>query len=196
MLSIKCFYNSNYKWNLWLNFGILTILLVFACFSHLSSLCPSSSRLLLAPNFVSSFTQGDFVYFFFRETAVEFINCGKVSGWVTWVYNDIDIDMDMDIDIDECGMLMHVAIIECGQGFGQSDSSGSASTSTPYLGGHFARLCLHYSCTLPASTWATEILVFRFWFRLWSMAKYSYRFWNGRLICLWAPFVSFLFGIL
>lgn len=32
-----------------------------------------------APNFVSSLTQGDFVYFFFRETAVEYINCGKVS---------------------------------------------------------------------------------------------------------------------
>jgi semaphorin 6 len=32
-----------------------------------------------APNFVSSMTQGDFVYFFFRETAVEYINCGKVS---------------------------------------------------------------------------------------------------------------------
>lgn len=31
-----------------------------------------------APNFVSSMTQGDFVYFFFRETAVEYINCGKV----------------------------------------------------------------------------------------------------------------------
>uniref|UniRef100_A0A1A9WXA0 Sema domain-containing protein n=1 Tax=Glossina brevipalpis TaxID=37001 RepID=A0A1A9WXA0_9MUSC len=31
----------------------------------------------LTPNFVSSFTQGDFVYFFFRETAVEYINCGK-----------------------------------------------------------------------------------------------------------------------
>ncbi|KFB52554.1 semaphorin [Anopheles sinensis] len=29
------------------------------------------------PNFVGSFTQSDFVYFFFRETAVEFINCGK-----------------------------------------------------------------------------------------------------------------------
>lgn len=33
---------------------------------------------LNAPNFVGSFNQGDFVYFFFRETAVEFINCGKV----------------------------------------------------------------------------------------------------------------------
>lgn len=33
-----------------------------------------------APNFISSFTQDDFVYFFFRETAVEYINCGKVSN--------------------------------------------------------------------------------------------------------------------
>lgn len=32
---------------------------------------------LNAPDFVSSVAQGDFVYFFFRETAVEFINCGK-----------------------------------------------------------------------------------------------------------------------
>lgn len=32
-----------------------------------------------APNFVNSLTHGDFVYFFFRETAVEYINCGKVS---------------------------------------------------------------------------------------------------------------------
>ncbi|RLU25323.1 hypothetical protein DMN91_001479 [Ooceraea biroi] len=30
-----------------------------------------------APNFVSSMSQGDFVYFFFRETAVEYMNCGK-----------------------------------------------------------------------------------------------------------------------
>ncbi|XP_045483427.1 semaphorin-1A isoform X3 [Harmonia axyridis] len=35
------------------------------------------SMSLNAPDFVSSMTQGDFVYFFFRETAVEFINCGK-----------------------------------------------------------------------------------------------------------------------
>lgn len=34
-----------------------------------------------APNFVSSITKGDFVYFFFRETAVEYINCGKVSSY-------------------------------------------------------------------------------------------------------------------
>lgn len=32
-----------------------------------------------APNFVSSFALGDFVYFFFREIAVEYLNCGKVS---------------------------------------------------------------------------------------------------------------------
>ncbi|XP_058804180.1 semaphorin-1A isoform X2 [Phymastichus coffea] len=35
------------------------------------------SMSLNAPNFVSSMTHGDFVYFFFRETAVEYINCGK-----------------------------------------------------------------------------------------------------------------------
>lgn len=33
---------------------------------------------LLAPNFVSSLTYGDYIYFFFRETAVEYMNCGKV----------------------------------------------------------------------------------------------------------------------
>lgn len=35
------------------------------------------SMSLNAPDFVSSMTHGDFVYFFFRETAVEYINCGK-----------------------------------------------------------------------------------------------------------------------
>lgn len=159
MLSIKCFYNSNYKWNLWLNFGILTILLVFACFAHLL-ICFFFSPLLLflfsplAPNFVSSFTQGDFVYFFFRETAVEFINCGKVSG------EDI-IDMDnryVWIDMP--------CIYACGhnwkrKGIG-SDSSGSAAMfRRPFC-------LLSYSCTLPASTWAA-ILVFACgfcWFQL------------------------------
>ncbi|XP_047468593.1 LOW QUALITY PROTEIN: semaphorin-1A-like, partial [Penaeus chinensis] len=32
---------------------------------------------LNAPNFVQSFGYGEFVYFFFRETAIEFMNCGK-----------------------------------------------------------------------------------------------------------------------
>lgn len=32
---------------------------------------------LNAPNFVSSIHHGDYVYFFFRESAVEYINCGK-----------------------------------------------------------------------------------------------------------------------
>lgn len=32
-----------------------------------------------APNFVSSFAHGDYVYFTFRETAVEYMNCGKVN---------------------------------------------------------------------------------------------------------------------
>ncbi|XP_025829100.1 semaphorin-1A [Agrilus planipennis] len=35
------------------------------------------SMSLNAPDFVNSMTQGDYVYFFFRETAVEYINCGK-----------------------------------------------------------------------------------------------------------------------
>ena len=33
----------------------------------------------VAPNFVSSVADGDYVYFFLRETAVEYINCGKVN---------------------------------------------------------------------------------------------------------------------
>ncbi|KAG1688937.1 Semaphorin-2A [Nymphon striatum] len=35
------------------------------------------SKWLDKPNFVGSYEIGDYVYFFFRETAVEFINCGK-----------------------------------------------------------------------------------------------------------------------
>ena len=30
------------------------------------------------PDFVSSMEDKDYVYFFFRESAVEYINCGKV----------------------------------------------------------------------------------------------------------------------
>ena len=33
---------------------------------------------LTAPDFVSSMEDEDHVYFFFRESAVEYINCGKV----------------------------------------------------------------------------------------------------------------------
>ena len=35
-------------------------------------------RILLAPDFVSTLEDNDHVYFFFRESAVEHINCGKV----------------------------------------------------------------------------------------------------------------------
>ncbi|KAL1492772.1 hypothetical protein ABEB36_010971 [Hypothenemus hampei] len=38
----------------------------------------SDLKHLNAPNFVSSVTYGDYIYFFFRETAVEFMNCGKI----------------------------------------------------------------------------------------------------------------------
>ncbi len=36
------------------------------------------SHMLDKPDFVGSFEIGDFVYFFLRETAVEYMNCGKV----------------------------------------------------------------------------------------------------------------------
>lgn len=36
-----------------------------------------NSKWLNEPNFVSTYEIGNFVYFFFRETAVEYINCGK-----------------------------------------------------------------------------------------------------------------------
>nr|XP_054750058.1 semaphorin-5A-like [Lytechinus pictus] len=38
-----------------------------------------NSKWLNNPNFVSSYEIGPYVYFFFRETAVEFSNCGQVS---------------------------------------------------------------------------------------------------------------------
>lgn len=37
-----------------------------------------NSKWLNSPQFVGSFEAGDFVYFVFREAAVEYINCGKV----------------------------------------------------------------------------------------------------------------------
>ncbi|XP_059474068.1 semaphorin-1A-like isoform X2 [Neocloeon triangulifer] len=37
----------------------------------------SDLKHLNAPNFVNSFSYKDYVFFFFRETAVEYINCGK-----------------------------------------------------------------------------------------------------------------------
>lgn len=45
---------------------------------------------ILAPNFVSSITKGDFVYFFFRETAVEYINCGKVSIILLKIFESVE----------------------------------------------------------------------------------------------------------
>jgi chondroitin sulfate proteoglycan 4 len=39
-----------------------------------------NSKWLNDPQFVGSFEHGDFIYFIFRETAVEFMNCGKVSA--------------------------------------------------------------------------------------------------------------------
>lgn len=36
--------------------------------------------LLIDPNFVGSISYDEFVLFFFREPAVEYINCGKVGN--------------------------------------------------------------------------------------------------------------------
>lgn len=38
---------------------------------------PSRVLSLAEPNFVGSYEVGEYVMFFFRETAVEYINCGK-----------------------------------------------------------------------------------------------------------------------
>lgn len=38
-----------------------------------------NSKWLNEPQFVGSFETDNFVYFLFRESAVEYINCGKVS---------------------------------------------------------------------------------------------------------------------
>jgi hypothetical protein len=44
-------------------------------------------RLITAPNFVSSLPYGDYIFFFYRETAVEYMNCGKVSAFVVFVFD-------------------------------------------------------------------------------------------------------------
>lgn len=38
----------------------------------------SDLKQLNAPNFVSSMPYGDYIFFFYRETAVEYMNCGKI----------------------------------------------------------------------------------------------------------------------
>ena len=38
------------------------------------------------PDFVTSVEDGDYVYFFFREQAVEYINCGKVNNNFLFVF--------------------------------------------------------------------------------------------------------------
>ena len=37
---------------------------------------------LLAPDFVKMLEDDDYVYFFLREQAVEYINCGKVKKYI------------------------------------------------------------------------------------------------------------------
>jgi hypothetical protein len=59
--------------------------LSFFC-SHLSSISKSKFRLFLflpEPDFVSSVEDDNHVFFFFRESAVEYMNCGKVNQALT-----------------------------------------------------------------------------------------------------------------
>ena len=75
----------------------------------------SSERLLqfswvhfAGPDFVSSIEDKDFVYFFFREEAVEFMNCGKVG--------DIIVLMCVRSNIKCWLSFSNVSLIECYQG--------------------------------------------------------------------------------
>ena len=50
------------------------------------------SYFIIEPDFVSSIEDEEYVYFFFRESAVEHINCGKVtlfpqSNWAVFVFD-------------------------------------------------------------------------------------------------------------
>jgi len=71
------------RWNLW----------CFWCYGLVvssemlkESVSVMSSVFCADPNFVSSFHLDGMVYFFFRETAVENINCGKVSNRCSHVW--------------------------------------------------------------------------------------------------------------
>lgn len=49
------------------------------CYAWFTLICSFNVPIFFfaEPNFVGSFDIGEFVLFFFRETAVEYINCGK-----------------------------------------------------------------------------------------------------------------------
>ena len=49
------------------------------------SLFPFPFAFTTAPDFVRGLSDDEYVYFFFREQAVEYINCGKVSGTGTLI---------------------------------------------------------------------------------------------------------------
>jgi len=56
---------------------VITYRLTFYLFTDSIRRC---AVYVVEPNFVSSYEVGDYVYVFFRETAVEYINCGKVGS--------------------------------------------------------------------------------------------------------------------
>jgi hypothetical protein len=43
----------------------------------------------LGPDFVKTLQDEEYVYFFFREQAVEYINCGKVCGHFVFMKNSM-----------------------------------------------------------------------------------------------------------
>lgn len=72
-------------------------------YSWLTKLC----SLIAGPNFVSSFAYEDYVFFFYRETAVEYMNCGKVKYFFKYflqsslcsiiILTDAEVDMNSRI---------------------------------------------------------------------------------------------------
>ncbi|KAI4488699.1 hypothetical protein M0802_011369 [Mischocyttarus mexicanus] len=56
---------------------------------------------LNGPNFVSSFAYEDYVFFFYRETAVEYMNCGKVSHrYLFFLKKNIQVEKKVEIKVD------------------------------------------------------------------------------------------------
>lgn len=56
---------------------------------------------LSSPKFIKSFEASGFVYFIFRENAVEYLNCGKVC---------ISVDVVLDVEVMAQGALFVVTV--------------------------------------------------------------------------------------
>lgn len=58
-----------------------------------------NSKWLNEPQFVGSFETDKFVYFVFREAAVEYINCGKVCWMLLQSYKALTISYQLSVEI-------------------------------------------------------------------------------------------------